>query len=551
VTVRGGSDPVRGQTPWLTRRLGLDRFELATLVALAGFSLVTLAALATKGRPLSGADGLLAIDQLQYLTWIREASHHVLIGNRFDLAPGSRSALHPGVLISALVHRLGASIPLSYLLWKPVAVGLTFAGTLAYVRRLLPGTGRRRVALVLVLFSVAPMSAFVAWSGWGGKPREYTFDFISGEMWSGQYLWGYLFTAIAVFLMPLVLLGLERWWTGGRPARLLAWCCAGGLFVMWLQPWQGATLGIVVAAVALIRLRRDGERPPLAGLAAFFVALGVPAIYYLALGHFDAAWELAGEMNKRGAMPEWRWPWWAMALTVAPLAVPALLAYRLPAPSWQDVAVRVWPWAALLMFLVPFGTFPYHSFQGLTIPLGILAVQGAHAWWPEPRPWLIAGVLLVMTVPGLVHKGQVFHRSVQAGGDPFWVFPGEVRALEALAADPRPGGVLAPSYAGYMTPYRTGREVWVGPFSWTPHWNERQQQANDLFEGRLGVAAERAVVRRSRARFLFADCRPLARERLARDLAPMLAAVRRYGCAWVFELRFRPEMARAAGPPDA
>ena len=35
---------------------------------------VVLAALLTKGRPLSGADGLLAADQLQYFAWIREAA---------------------------------------------------------------------------------------------------------------------------------------------------------------------------------------------------------------------------------------------------------------------------------------------------------------------------------------------------------------------------------------------------------------------------------------------------------------------------------------------
>ena len=40
-------------------------------------------------------------------------------------------------------------------------------------------------------------------------------------MWSGQYLWGYLMTAIAVALMPLVLLAHERraLRLGRRPAR--------------------------------------------------------------------------------------------------------------------------------------------------------------------------------------------------------------------------------------------------------------------------------------------------------------------------------------------
>ena len=96
-----------------------------------------------------------------------------------------------------------------------------------------------------------PASWLVAWSNWGGNPRQYTFDFISGEMWSGQYLWGYLMTAIAVFLMPLVLLAHERGRTG--------WAAAGALLVCWLQPWQGATLALIILGVAAWR-RRLGLR---------------------------------------------------------------------------------------------------------------------------------------------------------------------------------------------------------------------------------------------------------------------------------------------------
>ena len=142
------------------RLLGLDAFELCCLVALAGVSVAVLLPLALQGRSLSGADGVLAPDQFQYFAWIREAAEHGLIGNRFDLAPGSRPFLHPGFGISGLLHRVtGVSIPVAYLLWKPVAVGVTFAGCLLYVRRLLPPGGRRRAALVIALFSVMPAAS--------------------------------------------------------------------------------------------------------------------------------------------------------------------------------------------------------------------------------------------------------------------------------------------------------------------------------------------------------------------------------------------------------
>ena len=204
-----------------------------------------------------------------------------------------------------------------------------------------PPGGPRHAALILVLFGVMPASWLVAWSSWGGNPRQYTFDFISGEMWSGQYLWGYLMTAIAVFLMPLMLLAHERGRTALGRRRRAAVC--------WLQPWQGATLALIVArrAVAVAVARAARRRPACAGARRVPARAVPPALYYFLLGKYDPAWELAGKSNAAGAMPEWSWPWWAIALTIAPLAIPAVLAYRLPAPSWQEKAVRVWPFAAL------------------------------------------------------------------------------------------------------------------------------------------------------------------------------------------------------------
>jgi hypothetical protein len=527
-------------------RLGLDRVETGALVALALLSVAVLVPLLAKGRPLSGADGLLAADQLQYLTWIREASNHVLIGNLFDLEPGPRTFLHPMFLLSGALVALGVSIPLAYLLWKPVAVGVLFAGVLAYVRRMLPPGGQRHVALVLALFAVMPASWIVARTGWGGKPRQYSFDFITGEMWTGGYLWGYLPTAVAVGLVPLTLLGWERWQRRGG-GRLLAIVAAGALLVCWLQPWQGAELGLILVAVAALRWR-GGERPPLA-LGIVLAAIAAPALYYLLLSRLDPAWELAGIQNAAGAMPAWSWPWWAIALTVAPLALPAALAYRLPARDWQEQAVRVWPLAIAAVYLLPFGTFPYHSLQGLAIPLSILAVQGVTSVGWRPSRAVIVAMLALMTLPGIAHRLDIARNSVQSGGDPYWVFPDEQDALRFLEDDPRPGGTLGPTYAGYMLPAFTGRETWVGAYSWTPDWVERAGLANDLFEGRLTGEEARRFVVSTRVRFLFADCRPLAD--LEATLRPLLAEVHRFGCATVYELRERPGMAEAAGPPDS
>jgi hypothetical protein len=499
----------------------LDRVELAVLAALAGFSLVVLAALLTKGRQITGADGLLASDQLQYYTWIRQAAEHGLIGNEYDMAPDNRVFLHPGFLISGALHALGLSVPLSYLLWKPVAVGALFAGALLYTRRLLPAGGPRYVALVLALLAVMPASPLVAWTDWGGNPRQYTFDFISGELGSSQYLWGYLMTAIAVGLMPLALLWAEQ--------RRWLWAAAAALLITWLQPWQGGTLLLAIGVAELATRRRS------AGVLAVFAAGTAPAVYYAVLERTDAAWELAGQVNAAGSQPTWSWPWWAIALVVAPLAVPAALAYRRRTGDWQEIAVRVWPFAALAVYLAPVGTFPYHSFQGLSIPLAILAVQGVLSVWPRPRTWVVAACLVVMVVPGSIHKFTVAVNSVRAAGDPYFVFEGEQEALDALERDPRPGGVLAPAYGGHMLPYKTGREVYVGALSWTPDWEQRVEETNALFEGDMPPAEAQALARRSGARFVFVDCRPGLRD-LRPVLGPAITRVRRFGCATLYDL---------------
>jgi len=537
----------RGGFSRIASRIGLDAFELACLIGFVLLAFAPLIALATKGRELSGADGLFATDQMQYLAWIRDSSEHILIGNPWDLASGERNFLHPIALISGLVHSLfGISVALSYLLWKPVAIAVVFTGSLLYVRRLIPAKGARHAALALTLFAVMPAVAIVAWSGWGGKTRQYTFDFISGEMWTGQYLWGYLPTAIAVFSIPLVLLGFERAREGGRP-RLAIACAGGALIVCWLQPWQGAELALLIWAVECWRWLRGRSRPAWSMLALISVATALPAAYYLWLSKIDPAWKLAGEANSAGAQTLWSWPWWAILLTLAPLALPALLAYRLPAPSWQESALRWWPAAVLLVYLLPLGTFPYHSIQGLQIPLAVLAVVGVHSRWPRCSLAVAAVLIAVMIIPGTIHKGTVFRNSVKTGGDPYFIFAGEGDALDALDNDPRAGGVLAPTYSSLLIPARTGRETWVGPFSWTPNWEQRATAVNSLFEGRLSTAQARALVIASRARWVFADCRPLATARLERQLAPLLARPpQRFGCATLLEIRERPEMLTAA-----
>src|SRR6185312_10354075 len=112
------------------------------------------------------------------------------------------------------------------------------------------------LALVVALFFASPLAALVSWAGIGPNRVKFDVDFVTGELWPGTYLWGYLFTALAVGLLALGILAYERGRAGGG-GRWLAAAAGCGLFSAWLQPWQGATFIAVIGVTELIRLRRE------------------------------------------------------------------------------------------------------------------------------------------------------------------------------------------------------------------------------------------------------------------------------------------------------
>ena len=519
------------------RFLGLDGFELATLFALTALAFCVLIGLLVrvwiKGGVVTGGDGYLVVDQLQYLNWLNQAADHGLVRNLYDIAPSSRAFLHPGVLLAGLAHRAGLGIVASYMLFKPVAIGALFCGALFYTRRFLPRRDDRRLALVLALFACSPVAALVGWANLGSEFRQFQFDLIGGELWTGSYLWGYLFTAIAVGIMPLGLLAYERGRRG--QAKWISWAAAAGLFAAWLQPWQGATFAGIVIVGELLLWRSKRERPPLVRPAIVLVATALPLVYYALLSRLDDAWKLAGTANSASAFGGRAWV--AVALCVGLLAVPAAFAYRRVPRDFGSLAVRAWPPLALVVYVLPLGTFPFHALQGLTLPLVVL---GVIAWrnhlHDRPLPLLLAVVIaFVLIVPGTAYRLDNIRAAVAVGRQPHFLTTGENDALAALRRDPAKGGVLTPTYLGLLVPAYTGRETWVGAGSWTPDLTARQQQVEDLFAGKLSPAAAEALVRRSGARFLLSDCH--GRADISRTVSGFTAPPRRYGCATVWRVR--------------
>jgi hypothetical protein len=363
-------------------------------------------------------------------------------------------------------------------------------------------------------------------------------------------MWGYMMTAIAVGLVPITLLCLERARVperrppGRGAGRYVVFAALAAFFMAYLQPWQGVAVIVTVVVVELLLWRRGERVEPRTALTVVgpvVLAATVPLAYYFVMSHADPAWELAGHANRNVVG---NWPWYAWMLGLLPIALPAYLGYRLPARDWQALAVRVLPLAMVAeywqIFYTGTGTFPFHSVQGISLPLTVLAVQGvaARRWKARWRsPAVVWGAVLLLTLPGVLHKLNNTRREVHGGGSPFFLEPGEKAALSYLERSPRPGGVMAPIYSGLVVPAYTGRETWVGQVSWTRDYQPRKRIGNALFGGRLARAQAVRVIRDAKVRFLFSDC--LKRADLAPLLRGYLVSVRRFGCATVYELDLR------------
>jgi hypothetical protein len=530
----GEGSAVAPSVPRRTRRR-LDRFDLALLTGFAAISMWVLALDAWQvivhDRVWTGTDGVYIVDQLQYLAWIRDASHHFLASNLFVLRPTPADYFQPAVALSGGLSALGVVPWLSLLLWKPIAVGGCFFAVRAYVRDSLSGLWSRRAGLVLALFFASFTVAYGSFT-------------VLGDLFPAFLSWGYTFALLAIAAIVAAVVVYSRAHAQGRftvvPALL-------GAFASLLHPWHGELLVLILVGAELALWRRRG-RPRLALPAVTLLGSGLPLLYYLVLGHLDLSWQLARQASKHS------FSIWPILLYIAPLALPALLACRRPIKDFLDAATRSWPIASLVIFVLSAtaaGATPLHAFEGITIPLAVLAVKGVQlVRWPDRarlpslvrRPAFAAAVVALAIVPGAIYQMNLARQlALPTQDNANFIERDERSALDYLADKREAGGVLTRSYLGALVPSKTGRHTLVGDCLWSePQCLKRGDVAKRLFAGTLGPRNAKRFVRRSGARFLLADCQTQAD--LPRVLGSLVVGVKRFGCASVLEVD-------APGPP--
>ncbi|HTX46896.1 MAG TPA: hypothetical protein VMD48_11470 [Solirubrobacteraceae bacterium] len=537
--------PVRKSWSIPRPRRRFDRLELLLFAAFAVVSVWVIALdlwqVIVHGRTWTGTDGVYITDQMQYLSWVVSASHSGLVANLFVTRPSSAVYLQPAILISGLLTAFGLPPTVALLIWKPVAVCAFFFAARAMTGRVLRGRGRdaRLAALTLALF-------------YGCLSIVYGQLSVVGDLFPGFLSWGYPFTLLAVAATIYALLTYERARTDQRlriaPGMLAA--LAGAL-----HPWQGELFVLVLVGGELIGggIRwgnlREELRSPRLRLASVTLGLALlPLIYYYALGKFNIDWQLGQAASKHN------FPASAIAIALGPLALVALLGLRGPAGGFLGRATRLWPLAAVLIYLQALtseGAAPLHAFDGVTLPLALLAVKGYARLQDEPGPlrrlwprskrirWTIIGVAVTLgTIPATYDEMREALVEVKpTSGNGNFIQPDEKSALAYLKHDHDPGAVISSAYLGMLVPGYTGRRTYDGDCVWSqPRCGSRDASTQSLLGGRLTRAAAQQVVSSSHARFVLLACSS-ATAKVEAQLRPLTSSVTEFGCASVIELR--------------
>ncbi len=517
-------------------RRRLDWFEVALLGLFGALSMWVVAVdvwrAVVNGLVWTGTDGFYIVDQMQYLSWIQSAAHHGLVSNLFVLRGTPADYFQPAIIISAGITALGLPSWLALLLWKPVAVAGIFLAIRAVAYRMFPGRFERRASLTLGLL-------FASFSVVYGSVG------IVGDTMSVWLSWGYPFALMAVALIVFGLVRYDRAREMGRidwrPGLL-------GAVAATLHPWQGETMILLILGAELVRWRdlwlwwqtRQWRRLGLPVLT--LVLLGLPLLYYLLLGHLDLSWNLARTASKHA------FPWTAIALSVAPLGIFALLGYRGRADSFLELLLRVWAPAAVVIYVFSatgLSATPLHAFDGIAIPLAMLAVKGVRSCRLRsiPRGRLVGGLAVAVAVlPVNAYAVDIAPGAVApAAANANFITKDEHAALRYLARDETPGGVLTQFYMGEAVPGATGRHVLVGDCLWSePNCMPNSESADSLFEGDMSREQSRQFVIVSGARFILASCSS-PQVNLRRKLGPgLIVAVKHFGCATVYQVASPP-----------
>ncbi len=182
-------------------------------------------------------------------------------------------------------------------------------------------------------------------------------------------------------------------------------------------------------------------------------------------------------------------------------------------PTWQFVIL--WTLACFLVVYCNPGMRPRRLFEGLHIPLALLATNG---WCEVIRkdfvlinrfPYLFKFILIPLLLSGTIHYSwwqlKQFGDNERLVRDrkalTLYLTRDDLNILRWLKEQEESGAVLASYLMAAHIPYRTRRTVFVGHWSATVDVKSKILISNEIFSGQMPVDEAKALFQKHRIRF--------------------------------------------------
>jgi hypothetical protein len=480
-------------------------------LALLPFALLLPALL--RGDSLTGSTGLFPLDQLQYMALIWEAGRLHQVLDHF-----------PMFFLSGLLTDIGVDVRAAFLLWVPFAGVVLVLGFEHYVRAFVGGARARLVALLLALLYCSPAAALVYWIAHPHGDSYAQLMLTNYYLFPAGTLWGYPQIALTLGLMPLCFLAATDQERSSPAVAPLA-----GAVVSFLHPWQGLTVLVVDALIALSSRAHRTMR-----MLVALIGTGAPLAYYFVIERSDARFELTARNTAIDTAPLW-----VLVVALIPLGFAVVGALRLDWSSVRERQLVFWPLVCLFEYAFVEASWKPYFLLGLTLPLAVLAVRGALSLNASYRPAIAIAAVALLSVPGIVWlTTQVHDRQAGVARGAYLLKSEETVALEYVARADRSGSVLS---SGMLAPAAwalTGRDSWAASRLTDAEYVVGGAEATLLLEGKLETTVAKRFVRRTGAAFIVSGCRG-PRPDLRPLLGPLIEQTQRFGCAAVYEVRPR------------
>ena len=437
-------------------------------------------------------------DSGEYLAWMRESTHSILISNTLTLEANPPLFFN---LVFWILGRLAAYTIGDLVQWLAffrivsgilVIVTAYYFCSLFFLDRL-----QRRMAFCLIVFS-SGLSAYIAILNKVAGSINFRVQFVA----EGTTLYSMMSFPLLTYSAFLIMLILGWSFIAYQQASL-RWAFAAGiasLVLGWSHGYDLLSIYSVLGTFTVLVTVRN--RVSWIWIKSVVLIIGIscfPGIYFFVLTKTNAVWRdsLSQFANAGMFSPD---PLQLVMLLGLPLLI-TLASYDgfipLHKHSSQDLFLKTWFGVQFFLIYLPV-EYQIHFINGFQVPVALLATDGLSrhlfpriAQWRFVKPWNTSGKLLpalaafiiLATVPSSIYFVGWRLNDMSRHQSPYFLQKDQVRAIQWLNEHSSPEHiVLSSNDIGYFIPGLTGNRPFLSHWAMTLNFYAKREIVNRFFD---------------------------------------------------------------------